>query len=93
MAWIKTRNPRDASSDYTDLLRNLRRTFPPEYGTPVESASGSGESIVDSHSLIPEALHHAFMTMSVLMDDGLPLERRQQEMIATVVSKENDCHY
>ena len=46
-----------------------------------------------SHSLIPEALYHAFATFGVLMLPELPLERRQHEMIATVVSVTNRCVY
>jgi len=48
---------------------------------------------VASHSLIPEALYHAFATFGVLMSPELPLGRRQQEMITTVVSVTNRCHY
>jgi alkylhydroperoxidase family enzyme len=43
--------------------------------------------------LIPQALWHAFGTFGALMSPELPLSRRQQEMIATVVSVTNRCHY
>jgi hypothetical protein len=49
--------------------------------------------IVASHSLIPEALFHAFSTFGVLMSPQLPLSRRQQEMITTMVSVTNRCFY
>ena len=56
----------------------MRRTaFPP---------AGPGGSIVESHRLIPDALFHAFATFGALMSPGLPLSRRQHEMIATMVS-------
>ncbi len=93
MAWIKTIAPRDADKDLREMLIKMRSGFPPEYGTPAKGASGSDESIVESHTLIPGAMYHAFMTMSSLMADELPLERRHHEMIATVVSEANDCHY
>jgi alkylhydroperoxidase family enzyme len=48
---------------------------------------------VASHSLIPEALYHAFATFGVLMSPELPLTRARHEMIATVVSAVNRCHY
>ena len=51
------------------------------------------DSIVASHSLIPDALFHAFATFGVLMSADLPLTRRQHEMITTVVSVANRCHY
>lgn len=93
MAWIKTIRPQDADSELRGVLMKMRTSFPPEYATPAEGASGSDESIVESHTLIPNALYHAFMTMSALMTEELPLERRHHEMIATVVSNANDCHY
>ena len=49
--------------------------------------------IVAAHSLIPEALHHAFATFGALMSPDLPLDRRQHEMIATVVSATNRTYY
>jgi hypothetical protein len=49
--------------------------------------------IVASHTLIPDALYHAFATFGSLMSPDLPLERRQHEMIATMVSLTNGCHY
>lgn len=61
------------------------------YLHPTSDCEISG--IVASHSLIPEALHHAFATIGVLMSPALPLSRRQREMITTVVSTINRCHY
>jgi hypothetical protein len=49
--------------------------------------------IVSSHTLLPDALFHAFSTFGALMSPDLPLERRQHEMIATVVSVTNRCFY
>jgi hypothetical protein len=54
--------------------------------------AGSSE-IVESHSLIPLALYHAFSTFGVLISPELPLERRHHEMIATIVSVTNRCVY
>jgi hypothetical protein len=49
--------------------------------------------IVASHTLIPDALYHAFSTFGALMNPDLPLARRQHEMITTVVSVTNRCRY
>jgi len=49
--------------------------------------------IISSHTLIPDALYHAFSTFGVLMSADLPLTRRQHEMITTTVSVTNSCHY
>ena len=52
-----------------------------------------GSTIVGSHTLIPEALYHAFGTFGALMSPELPLSRRQHEMITTMVSVTNRCKY
>jgi len=91
MTWIKT-----ISSDASDELRRAveaqKALYPIEYATPVHPTGGTS-AIVASHSLIPDALFHAFSTFGVLMSPELPLTRRQQEMITTVVSVTNRCHY
>ena len=69
-----------------------QKLYPPEYGNPAIPSPG-GESIVASHSLIPQALYHAFATFGSLLSPDLPLTRRQHEMITTVVSVTNRCHY
>lgn len=93
MAWIKTIKPQDAEGELLELLGKVRQTYPAEYGTVHPSTLPVDESIIESHTLIPPAMYHAFMTLSSLLGDDLPLERRQQEMIATIVSKTNDCFY
>ena len=54
---------------------------------------GSSDSIVAAHSLIPEAMRHIMSGLGVLLQPNLPLTRRQQEMIASVVSVQNSCFY
>jgi hypothetical protein len=93
MAWIKTVPFAEAGVALQKILQETRAACPPEYGMPVPSASPVNESIVASHSLIPEALRHAFGTFTALLSPELPLSRRQHEMIATVVSHTNRCHY
>lgn len=93
MAWIKTIPFDEADENLQEVLKKTRMNYPQEYALPVDSASSINESIVDSHTLIPDALFHAFSTFSALMSPDLPLERRQHEMIATMVSVTNDCHY
>lgn len=93
MAWIKTIKFEDADEKLQKILMETRMNYPQEYATPAPKASAINESIVDSHTLIPDALFHAFSTFSALMSPDLPLERRQHEMIATMVSVTNDCFY
>ena len=93
MAWIKTIKFEDADENLQKILMETRMSYPQEYAGPQPAAIPLDESIVDSHTLIPNALFHAFSTFSALMSPDLPLERRQQEMIATLVSVTNDCFY
>ncbi len=93
MAWIKTIKFEDADEKLREILLETRKNYPQEYSSPAPNASTINESIVDSHTLIPDALFHAFSTFSALMSPELPLERRQHEMIATMVSHTNDCFY
>jgi uncharacterized peroxidase-related enzyme len=84
-------------ADADDRLRAAREAqhalYPPEYGAPVLPIDDEIAGIVAAHSLIPEALHHAFATFGVLMSPDLPLTRRQHEMIATAVSATNRTFY
>jgi hypothetical protein len=93
MTWIKTVSA-DEDDDVRRALAAQRELYPIEYATPVHPTPDGGASgITASHSLIPDALHHAFATFGVLMSPSLPLERRQHEMIATMASVTNRCHY
>lgn len=94
MTWIKTIPFEEADEKLRHVLDAQRALYPIEYATPVQvSADGETAGIVASHSLIPDALYHAFATFGVLMSADLPLDRRQHEMITTVVSVTNRCHY
>ena len=93
MTWIKT-VPMDDDQRVKNATQAQRAVYPIEYATPVHPEnSGQSSSIVASHSLIPDALFHAFSTFGALMSPELPLERRQHEMIATMVSVTNRCVY
>jgi len=71
-----------------------RALYPVEYATPIHPVNaGETSDIVASHSLIPDALFHAFSTFGALLSPDLPLTRSQHEMITTVVSVTNRCHY
>ena len=94
MTWIKTINIDEADEKLRRAMDAQRELYPSEYAVPIHPTSDGGSSqIVASHSLIPDALYHAFATFGVLMSPDLPLTRRQHEMITTVVSVLNRCHY
>jgi len=97
MTWIKTVPLAQADEKLRRVLQMQQSLYPVEYAQPVSAAeSGPPDElpgIVASHTLIPDALYHAFSTFGVLMSPDLPLTRRQHEMITTVVSVTNRCFY
>jgi len=60
--------------------RGAAALYPEEYAVSAFPDQVPGTGIVDSHSLIPDALFHAFATFGALMAPHLPLDRRQHEM-------------
>ena len=93
MAWIKTIPLEEADESLRTILQAQHALYPAEYSSPVAAADNGAPGIVAAHSLIPEALRHSFATFGALMSPELPLERRQHELIATVVSITNRCRY
>ena len=93
MTRIKTIPFEDGDEKLRAAREAQQAMYPAEYRTPVPSIDGADGGIVASHSLIPDAMQHAFATFGSLMAPDLPLDRRQQEMIATVVSATNHTYY
>jgi hypothetical protein len=79
------------------LGAELRLKYPREYNTAVEHRrvpeAVARESILMSHTLLPDVMRHIFAAHSAMMSPDLSLSRAQHEMIATVVSATNDCFY
>ena len=97
MTWIKTMPPAESTA-VREVLQKLATLYPREYDPSrrherILPESVKNDSIMTSHSLIPQAMYHAFATFGSLMDPALPLTRRQHEMIATTVSTLNRCFY
>jgi hypothetical protein len=93
MTWIRTIPLSEASDALRRAIEGQQGLYPAEYDDPVHPTGDGTSDIVSSHSLIPEALHHAFSTFGALMSPKLPLTRSQHEMITTVVSVTNRCRY
>jgi alkylhydroperoxidase family enzyme len=98
MTWIKTLSPTAENSTVREALQKLIELYPREYNPArrherILPDAVKNDSIMLSHSLIPQAMFHAFATFGSLMDPALPLTRRQHEMIATTVSTLNKCFY
>ncbi|MFO0811947.1 MAG: hypothetical protein U0796_01930 [Gemmatales bacterium] len=96
MTWIPVISSDQAEGTLQQAYRDIYALYPAEYAIvapAIVQADGSADSIVAAHSLIPEAMKHAMSTLGVLLSPDLPLTRRQQEMIATVVSTLNGCFY
>ena len=82
MAWIQTVDEADA----TGIVRE-------EYDAAIARV-GEIYNIVKLFSVRPKSMR-AFVELylAVMFDEDSPLSRMQREMIATVVSKVNACHY
>ena len=89
MAWIKTIPYEEADDELRQAMDEQRSLYPKEYARRPDDTS---ESIVSSHTLIPQALRHAFAAFGALLSPSLPLSRAQHEMITTHVSAINRCH-
>lgn len=81
MPWIRTIRPEEATG-------RLAKT----YRAAVERA-GRVFGIVRSMSLAPAVLDASMGLYQKVMYAPEGLSRRQREMLATVVSEENHCHY
>jgi hypothetical protein len=94
MTWIKTVRM-DKDDRVKQAMEAQRKLYPIEYATPVASVDAEGDAagITAAHTLIPGALFHSFSAYGVLLSPDLPLNRSQHEMIATMVSVTNRCHY
>ncbi len=93
MTWIQTIPLDQADEKLRQAVEAERMLYPKEYAVPVHPDRPDSASIVGSHTLIPDALFHAFSTFGALMSPDLPLTRAQHEMIATMVSVTNRCQY
>jgi hypothetical protein len=93
MTWIRTIPLEQADESLRQAIAAQRALYPAEYAQPVQPTADGTSGIVASHSLIPEALFHAFATFGALLSPELPLGRAQHEMITTVVSVTNRCRY
>jgi hypothetical protein len=93
MTWIKTVSIHE-DERVKNAVEAQRMLYPVEYATPVHPVNnGETSGIVASHSLLPDVLFHVFSTFGALLSPDLPLKRHQHEMIATMVSVTNHCHY
>jgi hypothetical protein len=92
MAWIKTIPFDEAEGTLRELMMKQRALYPPEYGAP-PPLEQLKESVMASHSLMPDAMFHIFAGYAAMLTPGLPLSRAQHEMIATMVSVTNQCFY
>jgi alkylhydroperoxidase family enzyme len=81
MAWIRTVEPKNATGD-------LRRQYDAAVGR-----AGKVFGIVRIMSPNPAVLEAAMGMYRAVMFGASPLSRRQREMLATVTSRTNGCHY
>ena len=72
MTWIRTIPMAEADEKLRNAMESQKALYPKEYATPVHPTEGGGAQIVASHSLIPDALYHAFATFGVCRQFVLP---------------------
>ncbi|MGC4047410.1 MAG: peroxidase-related enzyme [Armatimonas sp.] len=96
MTWIETVAPSEETPELNHALQTVRGQLPITYARRdlwEQPQAVLNDSIVLAHSLIPLAAEHALATWGALCQPDLPLSRREQEIIATVVSAANECFY
>jgi alkylhydroperoxidase family enzyme len=82
MAWIRTVAPEDATGSVAK-----------QYKAAIQRV-GKVAKIVELHSLDPLAMRQSMaLYQCVTTRERSPLDRPTREMIATVVSRANDCFY
>ena len=82
VAWIRVIEESDADEELSAA-----------YGECFNPKTGRVAHIYKVHSLHPQSmLNHAHLFRTLMFGPG-PLTRSQREMIATVVSAINACHY
>ena len=82
MAWIRTVDEAEA----TGIVKE-------EYDAALARA-GQVYNIVKLLSVRPKSMRPFIeLYIAIMFDEDSPLSRMQREMIATVVSKVNECHY
>lgn len=94
MPWIPVRSDPEVQAAMIAGMRGYPVEYAPsKRGERQVPEAVKNDSIVSSHTLVPEALEHVFAALRAMFDPALPLSRRQHETIATVVSALNDCFY
>src|SRR5208283_1297010 len=81
MTWIKTVPLAEADEKLRQAIEAQRLVYPKEYAEPVHPDPSGASSIVGSHTLIPEALYHAFSTFGALMSPDLTLDQGMVEAL------------
>lgn len=81
MAWIKTTSEQDATGRLKEVYASLLQKFP------------MVPNIMQSFSLKPEVLAAVARVFTTGTFGASNLSRVREEMIATVVSSLNQCHY
>ncbi len=96
MTWIKTTTRDEAGPALRAVYDAIYPLYPAEYADSIPAVTrpdGGSDSVTAAHSLIPDAMKHMMSGFAVMLAPHLPLTRTQQEMIASVVSVQNQCFY
>ena len=87
----------EADAELKKIYETLYGMYPPEYHTDDECGRAARREPATASwrrtACCPTAMLHTFSTHATLIGPDMPLTRRQQEMISTVVSALNRCFY
>ncbi len=81
MSWIEM-------ISYDDSEGELRERF-----EPLQYTEGKIDHILQIHSLLPTTMTSHFKFYRDIMYGRSDLSRKERELVATVVSIANECHY
>ena len=79
MAWIRTIPMDEADEKLPKLIETQRAMYPAEYAAP---GSPGDDSIVASHTLMPDALHHIYAAFGAMMSARTTPRRRSASRTA-----------
>lgn len=96
MAWIRLIQEDEAEGQLRRLYDDMLRYMDEGPGASLRKHGGRGRisGVIKSFSLRPRVLaRHAPLFREIMFAPGAELSRQEREMVATVVSRANECWY
>ena len=96
MAWIRLVHEDEAEGQLRRLYDDMIRYMDEGPGASLRKHGGKGRvsGVIKSFSLRPRVLaRHTPLFREIMFGGDAELSRQEREMLATVVSRENECWY